>query len=226
MSTKTTARTDKFKRKRFTQDQREIVWRQFYGDRLEALCVCCGFRTVRPSTSHLAHITALASDGLNEIENIVPICQSCNLATGTKPAEKHQRESHPKQPSISSRRGKPDGSGPILSRAWNLPRRNADFVGRKDLLKALKEALAKGGKTALTHAIAGTGGVGKTSLALEYAWRHAVEANEYSLAWWVRAERPETRSEDFTRLGIALSLRLDPRHPEEAVRDWLEANAG
>jgi hypothetical protein len=47
--------------------------------------------------------------------------------------------------------------------------RNPNFSGREDYLKDLAKALASGEPAALTQALAGLGGVGKTQLALEEA---------------------------------------------------------
>ena len=56
---------------------------------------------------------------------------------------------------------------------WNLPQRNPNFTGRQDLLDQIEQTLNKGHRGALTQAVgAGLGGVGKSQLALEYAYRH------------------------------------------------------
>ena len=50
---------------------------------------------------------------------------------------------------------------------WHVPHaRNVNFTGRAALLEALERQLGQGEATALTQAIAGLGGVGKTQLAL------------------------------------------------------------
>ncbi|NIO68033.1 MAG: DUF4062 domain-containing protein, partial [Anaerolineae bacterium] len=55
---------------------------------------------------------------------------------------------------------------------FNLPHlRNPNFTGREDLLAQLRSALTSGQPAALTQAITGLGGVGKTQLAVEYAYR-------------------------------------------------------
>lgn len=60
---------------------------------------------------------------------------------------------------------------------WNIQEaRNPYFTGRDEMLRRLHEDLALSEQAALTQAISGLGGVGKTQLALEYAYRHA---NEY-----------------------------------------------
>jgi nucleoside phosphorylase/tetratricopeptide (TPR) repeat protein len=71
----------------------------------------------------------------------------------------------------------------------NLTARNRDFRGRGEELAALDEALQNETRTTITHAsVFGLGGIGKTSLALEYAHR-AVERGEYpGGVWWLHAE--------------------------------------
>ncbi|WP_443045649.1 NB-ARC domain-containing protein, partial [Streptomyces sp. HUCO-GS316] len=56
-----------------------------------------------------------------------------------------------------------------------------------DLLERLSERLQEGTTTVLPEAIHGMGGVGKTQLAIEYAYRHQAE---YDVVWWIPAERP------------------------------------
>ncbi|WP_239405910.1 hypothetical protein [Frankia sp. Cj3] len=67
---------------------------------------------------------------------------------------------------------------------WNVPPRNRHFTGRDGLFERIDAGLpgGPGGVTALY----GMGGVGKTQLAIEYAWRHA---DDYQLVWWVDAEQ-------------------------------------
>jgi hypothetical protein len=62
---------------------------------------------------------------------------------------------------------------------WNVLRRNKNFTGRGDLLGKLKSALQSHQPVAL-H---GLGGVGKTQLSIEYAYRYASE-------YWPRRLRP------------------------------------
>jgi tetratricopeptide (TPR) repeat protein len=102
---------------------------------------------------------------------------------------------------------------------WNVPhRRNAHFTGRDDLLMDLRRALASGQPAAIT----GLGGVGKTQLAVEYAYQHAAD---YRLIWWVRAEKTATLAADYAGLAGALELpeqaASDQAIAVEAVRKWL-----
>jgi tetratricopeptide (TPR) repeat protein len=107
---------------------------------------------------------------------------------------------------------------------WNVPHnRNLNFTGRAELLAQIEAALRSGTPAALTQALSGLGGVGKTQLAVEYAYRHAAE---YDLVWWMRSEQPTTLAADYA--GLAHALNLPERDAAEqvvtieAVRRWLE----
>ena len=87
---------------------------------------------------------------------------------------------------------------------WNVPhRRNPHFTGREQLLDDLHSALRSSQTAALTQAITGLGGVGKTQTAVEYAYRFA---SSYDVVWWMRAEEPATLASDYAGLATALDL--------------------
>jgi hypothetical protein len=90
---------------------------------------------------------------------------------------------------VAARPGSP--AAPI----WRVPyRRNVSFTGREGLLEELRRALPRGAAVAVT----GLGGIGKTQLALEYAYRHR---DEYRVVWWVRAEDGATLAGRLCRAG-------------------------
>jgi len=69
----------------------------------------------------------------------------------------------------------------VLPPIWNVPhQRNRNFIGRDQLLDAMHQALSSGQTAALTQALSGLGGIGKTQLVVEYAYRHAAD---YVLVW-------------------------------------------
>ena len=87
---------------------------------------------------------------------------------------------------------------------WNVPHlRNPNFTGREGLLDDLRRSLTSGQAAAVTQAIAGLGGVGKTQLATEYAYRYT---SEYDLVWWVRSEEAATLGADYAALAGELGL--------------------
>jgi tetratricopeptide (TPR) repeat protein/transcriptional regulator with XRE-family HTH domain len=111
---------------------------------------------------------------------------------------------------------------------WSVPfPRNPYFTGREKVLEALHTQLGIDQAVALTQssALHGLGGVGKTQIALEYAYRYALE---YSAVFWVRAETEE--SIVFSLLRIAEVLQLpgrddkDQQHVVAAVQRWLSTH--
>ncbi len=118
----------------------------------------------------------------------------------------------------------PVGLPPI----WNIPHlRNPNFTGREELLNQLEQDLNSGRSAALTQAIQGLGGVGKTELAAEYAYR---QKDDYNTVWWVQSEEPAKLAADYARLASDLELpekdAQDQSAVVEAVRYWLERNRG
>jgi tetratricopeptide (TPR) repeat protein len=115
-----------------------------------------------------------------------------------------------------------------LPPVWNISfNRNRNFTGRVQLLDGLRAALTSGQPAALTQAIYGMGGVGKTQTAVEYAYRYAAE---YEVVWWIRADESTTLSVDYAALASALGLpERDASEPSAivgAVRRWLGQNGG
>jgi transcriptional regulator with XRE-family HTH domain len=91
-------------------------------------------------------------------------------------------------------------SAVTMPRAWNTPARNPAFIGRDDLLAAVKERL-RTGHAAVVQALCGMGGVGKTQLAAEYAHRFA---DSYDLTWWIDAEHEGLIGDQVVSLGLML----------------------
>jgi tetratricopeptide (TPR) repeat protein/nucleoside phosphorylase len=103
-------------------------------------------------------------------------------------------------------------------------RRNPNFTGREDILTTLHHHLNTERATVLTQAITGLGGVGKTQIAVEYAYRHA---DEYDLIWWVRAEEAAALTADYLALANELDLPVKTGADQTVfvniVRHWLES---
>lgn len=115
------------------------------------------------------------------------------------PAPTHFPGAQASRPGSSSTRY-PGGLPPI----WNLPHnQNPNFTGREELLEELHEAVTKKKGAALTQTFAGLGGVGKTQMAVEYAYRFALD---YEIVWWLRAEDAATLAGDYAGLAKELDL--------------------
>jgi hypothetical protein len=111
-----------------------------------------------------------------------------------------------------------------LPPTWNLPwGRNPAFTGRMELLDRLRAGIVASERRPAVVALTGMGGVGKSQLALEYAYRWQAD---YDRVWWIRAEQPATLLTDYAALAAELGLpeRDDPDQGVvvAAVRRWLE----
>lgn len=111
------------------------------------------------------------------------------------------------------------------NRWWNVPYlRNLYFTGREEVFQHLQKALVshKNGDSCKIRAISGMGGIGKTQIALEFAYRYA---DEYDAVLWVRAE-DSTLKTDVVNLAETLHLpereKLNPFLAREAVKSWLQ----
>ena len=116
----------------------------------------------------------------------------------------------------------------VQHEVWELRGHRPDryFTGRDDELGALYRALRGGSPTAAIQVITGLGGIGKSRLAVEYAFRYGTA---YELVWWIRAEDPATLRSDYVELAEALGL--PSGQDDQAVaalrqelrrrRDWL-----
>lgn len=129
-----------------------------------------------------------------------------------------------------SRIGEPQFPGELPT-VWNVPRHpNPYFVGREEALAETHRRLIAADVTRRRVVLTGLGGVGKSQLAAEYAYRHRTD---YDLVWWVRGAQPTSLSSDYAALAgqVPLAdLRLGRRARQElvlaAVRGWLERHRG
>lgn len=120
----------------------------------------------------------------------------------------------------------------------NVPPRNENFTGRTDILTRLRESTesttskitAVLPEDPLPRALQGLGGVGKTAVAIEYAYRHR---SDYDLVWWISADQlPSVRAslaalagrlglEAATGIDSAATAALDSLRRGDPYRRWL-----
>lgn len=102
--------------------------------------------------------------------------------------------------------------------------RNLYFTGREEELTAVRNALLRQSAAALTQrqAISGLGGIGKTQIAIEYAYRYA---NTYEALFWVHADSSDLLISDYLIMATLLNLpemnQQDQREIVRAVKRWL-----
>lgn len=102
---------------------------------------------------------------------------------------------------------------------WHVPyARNSLFTGREEILSQLHSRLS-----AELQAISGPMGIGKTQIAVEYAYRFA---GEYDAVLWAQADSASTLIASYVEIANLLNLpeREDQEQATiiEAVRRWLQ----
>jgi tetratricopeptide (TPR) repeat protein len=124
-----------------------------------------------------------------------------------------------------------------LPSIWNVPYlRNPHFTGRDELLDQLHQQLSPQvqddptatRQVALTQpqAIKGLGGIGKTQIAIEYAYRSR-EQGDYKHTFWVNAASEEALLTSFVTLAQLLPAFPAKSEPDQqklvaAIKRWLE----
>jgi tetratricopeptide (TPR) repeat protein len=113
---------------------------------------------------------------------------------------------------------------------WTVPfARNPCFTGREEMLHTLQTRLTPQQPLALAQAsaLSGLGGIGKTQVAIEYAYR---SAPAYQAVFWLAAETTESLMRSLQ--VIAEALELPERNIGQqaqmvaAVQRWLSTHAG
>jgi tetratricopeptide (TPR) repeat protein len=146
------------------------------------------------------------------------------------PARFPGKASAPSAPPASDKKfafpGSERGASQRQPRNLPFPSLGTLFAGREKDLADLRAALIANKSAAVAgRALHGLGGIGKTRLAIEYAWRHA---QDYSALLFARADDAATLDASLAALAGLLDLpekdaREDPAKIA-AVERWLEAH--
>ena len=117
-----------------------------------------------------------------------------------------------------------------LPAVWNIPYpRNPYFTGREELLHRLAASLRAEARVGISQpqAVHGLGGVGKTQLALEYAYRYH---QDYEAVLWTRADTQEALISGFVVFATLLQLPVGEERDQlqivQLVRHWLSSHTG
>jgi len=96
--------------------------------------------------------------------------------------------------------------------------RNRRFFGREELLQRIDSELTYTHEEAGIRSVAlhGLGGVGKTQVALAFAYS---KINDFNAIFWIAAETDVVLKQSFSR--IAINLKLPNAHPQNHEENTL-----
>ncbi len=100
-----------------------------------------------------------------------------------------------------------------LPPVWRVPPRNPFFVGRRPLLEKVHAAFWQPSNRAVAvTSLQGIGGIGKTQIAVEYAYE---QADSYQIVWWVDSDSPSLITDSL--LMLSEELGISAAVPERAI---------
>jgi tetratricopeptide (TPR) repeat protein len=99
--------------------------------------------------------------------------------------------------------------------APDLPGQNQFFTGRDEILRELRGRLTTDTAALVPYLLHGVPGVGKSQLAVEYAYRFG---SDYDIVWWVPAGKPSTARKAMADLAVRLDLGGTLTEPGELIR--------
>ncbi|HEY6540972.1 MAG TPA: tetratricopeptide repeat protein, partial [Ktedonobacteraceae bacterium] len=117
-----------------------------------------------------------------------------------------------------------------LAPVWNVPyARNPRFTDREEILQYLHETFSRNTENSINQplALSGLGGMGKTQIALEFAYRYR---EEYPIVLWAKADSQEVLTSELASFATLLKVpgqqEQDQQYALVAVKRWLEVHPG
>jgi tetratricopeptide (TPR) repeat protein/DNA-binding XRE family transcriptional regulator len=115
-------------------------------------------------------------------------------------------------------------------RPWNVPfQRNPYFTGYGEVIEDLHRRLSAEKEGVAIETISGLGGIGKTQLMLEYAYR---KRDNYQAVLWLRADKQELLEEDLAQAAKLLEVpearKRQPNHQYlvAEAKQWFRKHPG
>ena len=64
---------------------KDLTWQKWVGDNVaKCKCLCCGVNDIKMNSFHCGHVISEADGGPTTVENLRPICATCNLSMRTQ----------------------------------------------------------------------------------------------------------------------------------------------
>jgi hypothetical protein len=99
---------EKYKKKHISSVLRAQTWDKYIGKETLGICMCCNINEIviigngDIEVFEAGHIIAESKGGPTTLENLRPICKTCNRQMGTKNMIEFQKERYPKAKPINS----------------------------------------------------------------------------------------------------------------------------
>ena len=82
------------KKKTIPKILKDLTWQRWIGDDIaKTKCLCCGINEIKMNSFHCGHVVAEADGGPTTVDNLRPVCATCNLSMRTQNMEKF-KETH------------------------------------------------------------------------------------------------------------------------------------
>jgi tetratricopeptide (TPR) repeat protein len=161
-----------------------------------------------------------------------------NIARGIREVAEELQEIAEEAESSSDEKDPSSGRDPeplriaAMRQLWNVTHlRNPLFIGREDVLSGVRGAFESTPNRLCVQVLHGLGGIGKSQIVIEYAYRHA---EDYDVIWWIRAEDHTSLTADYASIAQELKLPdvsvegklVDVNPFVRLARRWLERHKG
>jgi hypothetical protein len=89
-----TAKEEKKPRKKaIPKVVKDLTWKTHIGDDIaKTKCLCCGQNEIKMNSFHCGHVVAESAGGSNTVDNLRPVCASCNLSMGAQNMNEFMKE--------------------------------------------------------------------------------------------------------------------------------------
>jgi len=88
------ANNGSMERKTIPQKIRQDLWKQYYGENYNSLCLICK-QHISTTNFEVGHIISVANGGPDFINNLRPICRDCNRSMGTENMDEYKKKYYP-----------------------------------------------------------------------------------------------------------------------------------
>lgn len=91
---------------KITPTMREHAWKRYIGNLAETNCPVCDDNKIKMTNFTAGHIVAEACDGVTDKDNLMPICNTCNVRMATKHLYEYCRKEFGRDPVFPGSYGK------------------------------------------------------------------------------------------------------------------------